>query len=104
MYKVYKNGDTRELSDADHPLLQRLWMGPWSNEDKIFIMEKGRKLVLNQELTNLICLPDPVLQGLLENLNLEMTKETNHIKKKYEAYSNYLKRNLSALEEDFILN
>lgn len=104
MYKVYKNGDTRELEDQDCPMLQRLWMGPWLNEDKLFIMEKGRQLVLNQELTNLICLPDAVLQGLLENLNIELAKETNHIKKRYEAYENYLRRNLSALDENFLLN
>lgn len=77
-------------------------MGPWSNEDKIFIMEKGRQLVINQELSNLISLPEAVLQGLLENLNIELGKEVTHVKRRYEQYGSYLKRNLLALDEDFI--
>jgi hypothetical protein len=32
-------------------------MGPWSNEDKIFIMEKGRQSKINQEISNLTFLP-----------------------------------------------
>ena len=57
MYKVYKSGETKELTDNDFPLFVRLWMGPWSNEDKIFIMEKGRQSKINQEISNLTFLP-----------------------------------------------
>ena len=97
MYKVYKNGDTKELTNKDFPLFQRLLMGPWSNEDKIFIMEKGRQSKITQEISNLTFLPDAVLQGLLENLNLELNKEINNLKKRYESYESYLKRNLDYL-------
>jgi len=75
-------------------------MGPWSNEDKLFIMEKGRHLAINQELSNLICLPEPVLLGLMETLNLELAKEINKIKKRYESYGSYMVRNLHALDEN----
>jgi hypothetical protein len=69
LYKVYKNGETKELTDNDFPLFVRLWMGPWSNEDKIFIMEKGRQFKINQEISNLTFLPGNYTQLFFEFIN-----------------------------------
>lgn len=90
MYKVYQTGDKKELKETDFPLIQRLWMGPF-NEDKIFIMEKGRQLSMNQDLKNFTCLPEALLQGLVENLKQEELKEINSIKDKYANYEKTLK-------------
>ena len=98
MYKVYQSGDSRELNEDDFPLIQRLWMGPF-NEDKIFIMEKGRNLNINQEIADLVRLPDALLQGIIENINQEESKEANRIKDKYSRYLSYLQRAQDYLED-----
>ena len=94
---MYQTGDKRELKDNDFPLIQRLWMGPF-NEDKIFIMEKGRQLNMSQDLTNLICLPEALLLGLIENSKQEELKEINNIKAKYSNYSKILREDLKRFE------
>lgn len=66
LYKVYQAGNIKELNGEDLPLIQRILMGPF-NEDKIFIMEGGRDLSMNQDVTNLICLPEALLKGIVEN-------------------------------------
>jgi Ras association domain-containing protein 2/4 len=90
LYKVYQTGDKRELSDSDFPLIQRLWMGPF-DEDKFFIMEKGRQLNMTQDLQNLMGLPDTLLNGLIQQSKQEELKETNNLKTKYSNYSKALK-------------
>lgn len=98
LYKCYQSGETRELNDYDNPLIERIWMGPF-NEDKIFIMEKGLRLNKNQTVSNLVCLPLPLLQGLLENLNNEEAKEINNIKENFLKYEDFLKRELARIDE-----
>ena len=71
-------------------------MGPFI-EDKIFIMEKGRQLNINQDLANLVCLPEALLQGLLHNLNKEELKEINDLKSQFSNYIDYLKCSLEKL-------
>jgi hypothetical protein len=94
---VYQTGDKKELKDADFPLIQRLWMGPF-NEDRIFIMEKGRQLNMSQDLKNLTCLPEALLTGLIENSKQEELKEINNIRSKYACYSKTLREHLKRQE------
>lgn len=95
LYKVYQNGDVKELDDNDMPLMERLWMGPFSNEDRMFIMEKGRQLgVKQQEATSLICLPREFLTILIEKSNQEELKEIAQLKSNYKSYSDSLKARL----------
>ncbi len=100
LYKVYQSGDKKELKDDDMPLIQRLWMGPFS-EDKIFIMEKGRQLNMNQEMATLVCLPLPLLHNLIENVNQEEKKESELVRKRYSNYSNVLNERLNVLMNHF---
>ena len=86
LYKVYQNGEKRELADDDSPIMQRLWMGPFA-EDRLFVMEKGRALDMSQELINLIGLSDTLLRGLLDNMKLEEERETMALRSKYAAYA-----------------
>lgn len=72
-------------------------MGPF-DEDKIFIMEKGRKLNMNQEITNLVSLPESLLLGLIENSKQEEWKEEYPIRAKYENYIKFLNNHLKTLE------
>jgi hypothetical protein len=98
LYKVYQSGDKRELNDDDLPLIQRLWMGPFG-EDKIFIMEKGRQLNMNEEMATLICLPEPLLEKLIENINQEEMKEEEEVRRKYLEYSRVLNERLAILNQ-----
>ncbi len=86
LYKVYQNGEKRELAENDSPLMQRLWMGPF-NEDRLFIMERGRALNMSQELINLIGLSDTLLRGLLDNMKQEEDREATAIRSKYASYA-----------------
>jgi hypothetical protein len=72
-------------------------MGPF-NEDRIFIMEKGRQLNMSQDLKNLTCLPEALLTGLIENSKQEELKEINNIRSKYACYSKTLREHLKRQE------
>lgn len=96
LYKVYQSGDIRELRNDDFPLIQRVLMGPF-HEDKLFIMEKGRNLNVNQDITNLICLPEALLKGLLDNSKKEEQKEIKLLKEKFKVYADTLKSRLKKL-------
>ena len=72
-------------------------MGPF-NEDKIFIMEKGRQLNMSQDLKNLTCLPETLLKGLIENSKQEELKEINNIRAKYANYTKALTDHLKRQE------
>jgi len=89
LYKFYQSGETRELGESDLPLVERIWMGPFS-EDKIFIMEKGRQLNTSQEVSNLVSLPESLLMSLLENLTQEEIKEINNVRARYLRYKKWL--------------
>lgn len=81
----------------------RVWMGPFS-EDKIFIMEKGRQLNTNQEVSNLVSLPETLLHNLLDNLNQEEDKEMNRIKTRYSKYKHNLESNLEEIKNNTMNN
>lgn len=74
-------------------------MGPF-NEDKLFIMEKGRRLNNNQEVSNLVCLPESLLQNLLDNLSMEESKEIENVTSKFLKYQEILKAISLGIEED----
>lgn len=94
---MYQSGDFKELADDDYPLIKRLWMGPFTNEDKIFIMEKGRQIgVKQQEAAAMICLPHALLVSLIEKSSQEELKELTQLKLKYKNYSDFLKNRLKA--------
>ncbi len=97
LYKCYQSGETRELGDNDLPLVERIWMGPFS-EDKVFIMEKGRQLSTNHEVSNLVSLPQSLLQSLLENLNQEEAKEMSNVRERYLRYRKWLEAGRDALD------
>lgn len=65
-------------------------MGPF-NEDKLFIMEKGRQLNSNQEVSNLMCLPESLLQNLLDNLSMEESKEVENVTAQFLKYQEILR-------------
>lgn len=92
LYKVYQSGDIKELNNDDLPLIQRLWMGPF-NEDKLFIMEKGRQIGVSQEVAAMICLPESLLYSLIEKSKQEELKEINQLRLRYQNYANVLKAN-----------
>jgi hypothetical protein len=102
LYKVYKSGDIIELKDDDMPLVHRVWMGPFLNEDKIFIMEKGRKdlLIADRELNDLIQLPDELLYNLLENLSVEQENEQDYLQKEYNELKSLLDERLNKLQKE----
>lgn len=77
-------------------------MGPF-NEDKIFIMEKGLQLNKNQTVSNLVCLPVPLLQGLLDNLNHEEEKEIAIIKENFSRYEEFLRKALAKIESENVV-
>jgi hypothetical protein len=97
LYKVYHTGEKKELKDDDIPLIIRLFMGPF-DEEKIFIMEKGRQINMNEELATLVSLPDSLLVGLIESCKLEEQKEIEILKKRYEFYRNILNERLEHFE------
>ena len=72
-------------------------MGPF-NEDKIFIMEKGRQLNMSQDLQNLKNLPEALLLGLIENSRAEELKEVNNIRAKYANYTQALTEHFKRAE------
>jgi hypothetical protein len=88
LYKVYQSGEIRELSPDDIPIIERLWMGPF-NEDKIFIMERGRQL---NETNNFKFLPQKLLIDLVDNLKQEESKEKAAIINKYTKYCDHLQK------------
>lgn len=70
-------------------------MGPFTNEDRIFIMEKGRRLgVQRQEAAPMICLPHNFLINLYEKSKQEEMKEIAQLKATYKKYSDLLKARL----------
>ncbi len=97
LYKCYQSGETRELDDDSFPLIERIWMGPFS-EDKLFIMEKGHQ-IHNQEVSNLMCLPESLLQNLLDNLAKEEQKEIETIRSQFFKYQEILKTALVDFEK-----
>jgi hypothetical protein len=72
-------------------------MGPF-NEDKIFIMEKGRHANLSQEVSYLIGLPKDLLINLVESSLREEEKEIERIKLKYSRYTLALNDRLKSLQ------
>jgi len=66
-------------------------MGPFS-EDKVFIMEKGRQLNTNQEVSQ------SLLQSLLENLNQEEAKEMSNVRERYLRYRKWLEASRETLD------
>ena len=97
LYKVYQTGEIRELNDDDLPLIHRLWMGPF-NQDKIFIMEKGRHTNLSLEVSYLISLPRELLSNLVNNSLREEEKEIDQLRNKYLMYSLALNERLTSLQ------
>jgi hypothetical protein len=72
-------------------------MGPF-DEEKIFIMEKGRQINMNEELATLVSLPDSLLVGLIESCRLEEYNEIEVLKKRYELYRQILNERLEHFE------
>lgn len=97
LYKVYQSGEIRELNSGDFPLIQRLYMGPF-NEDKIFIMEKGRTVSVDQDVMNLVTLPKALLKALIESSKKEESKEISEFKQKYKTYRDILNYRLKSLK------
>lgn len=97
LYKVYQSGEIRELNSSDLPLMQRLYMGPF-NEDKIFIMEKGRVVDMDPDVMNLVTLPKALLKALIESSKKEESKEIGEFKQKYKIYRDLLNHRLKSLK------
>ncbi|CAF0839497.1 unnamed protein product [Brachionus calyciflorus] len=97
LYKVYQSGEIRELNGEDNPLIQRLYMGPF-NEDKLFIMEKGRCVNMDSDVMNLVTLPNALLNALIESSKREEIKEINEFKQKYKIFKDLLQHRLKSLE------
>lgn len=74
-------------------------MGPFS-EDKLFIMEKGGVLNNNQEVSNLMCLPESLLQNLPDNLAMEESKEIENVTAQFLKYQEILMAVSSDIEKD----
>lgn len=98
LYKVYQSGHIQELDENDIPLLERLWMGPFVNEDRIFIMEKGRQLGVRQkEAAPMVCLPHDFLLSLIDKSKQEEQKEIAQLQLGYKRYSELLNARLKCL-------
>ena len=81
----------------DTPLAHRLRMGPFI-EDKIFIMEKGTQININIELENLVRLPLHLLQGLLDNLEIQENKDKGILRERFNFYKEGLVQRLNSLQ------
>ena len=79
------------------PLEHRLRMGPFI-EDKIFIMEKGVEININIEVENLIRLPLHLLNGLLDNLNIQENKDLEILLNRFNYYRENLIKRLNSFQ------
>jgi hypothetical protein len=72
-------------------------MGPFI-EDKIFIMEKGVEININIELENLVRLPLHLLNGLLDNLKTQETKDLDVLLNRFSFYKENLIKRLNSFQ------
>jgi hypothetical protein len=72
-------------------------MGPFI-EDKIFIMEKGVEININIELENLVRLPLHLLNGLLDNLKTQETKDLEVLLNRFSFYKENLIKRLNSFQ------
>ena len=79
------------------PSEHRLRMGPFI-EDKIFIMEKGVEININIEVENLIRLPLHLLNGLLDNLNIQENKDLEILLNRFNYYRENLIKRLNSFQ------
>lgn len=100
LYKVYQSGHIQELDENDLPLLERLWMGPFTSEDRMFIMEKGRQLGVRahhqEAAAPMVCLPRDFLLNLIDKSKQEELKEIAQLKVNYKKYSDLLNLRLKS--------
>ncbi|CAH1795141.1 unnamed protein product [Owenia fusiformis] len=94
-----KSGETKVLKDNDHPLVERIVLGPVEDEAKIFLLDRAAANDIPNEVASYVGLPEPVLNGFLEKIEKEESQELNQIKQRYELYRKKIGERIKNLQK-----
>uniref|UniRef100_W5M3Y1 Ras association domain family member 6 n=1 Tax=Lepisosteus oculatus TaxID=7918 RepID=W5M3Y1_LEPOC len=82
LYCIHQSGEKRKLNNSDYPLWERLLQGPSESIAKIFLVDRNEQEVSN-DVAQYLNFELPILQGFLQKLNEEESREIQKIKIKY---------------------
>lgn len=82
LYCIHQSGERRKLSDSDLPLWERVLHGPSESIMKIFLMDRDEQEVSN-DVAQYLNFELPILEGILQRLSEEESREIQRIYSKY---------------------